>query len=30
MILHAFVKKTEQTPSHALETARARLKQVKT
>jgi phage-related protein len=29
VILHAFVKKTEQTPPRELETARARLKEVK-
>lgn len=30
VILHAFVKKTEQTPARELEMARARLKEVKT
>ena len=29
VILHAFIKKTEQTPARELETARARLKEVK-
>ena len=29
VILHAFTKKTEQTPQRELETARARLKEVK-
>ena len=29
VILHGFIKKTEQTPAHDLEIARARLKQVK-
>jgi phage-related protein len=29
VILHAFIKKTEQTPQRELETARARLKEVK-
>ena len=29
VILHVFVKKTEQTPARELETARARLKEVK-
>jgi phage-related protein len=29
VILHAFVKKTEQTPKRELDTARARLKEVK-
>ena len=29
VILHAFIKKAEQTPSHELETARTRLKHVK-
>ena len=29
VILHAIVKKTEKTPAHDLETARARLKEVK-
>ncbi|MCK9365905.1 MAG: type II toxin-antitoxin system RelE/ParE family toxin [Metallibacterium scheffleri] len=30
VILHAFIKKTEQTPSRELETARARLREIKT
>ncbi len=30
VILHAYIKKTEQTPARELETARARLKEVKT
>ncbi|MGH8041291.1 MAG: type II toxin-antitoxin system RelE/ParE family toxin [Rudaea sp.] len=30
LILHAFIKKTEQTPKRELDTARARLKEVKT
>ena len=30
LILHAFIKKSEQTPARELETARARLKEVKT
>ncbi|MHB8569026.1 MAG: type II toxin-antitoxin system RelE/ParE family toxin [Metallibacterium sp.] len=30
VILHAFIKKTEQTPARELETARARLREVKT
>jgi len=29
VILHAFIKKTEQTPQRELETARARLKEMK-
>ena len=29
LILHAFIKKSEQTPARELETARARLKKVK-
>ncbi len=29
LILHAFIKKSEQTPARELETARARLKEVK-
>ena len=29
VILHAFIKKTEQTPARELETARTRLKEVK-
>lgn len=29
VILHAFIKKTEQTPQRELDTARARLKEVK-
>ena len=30
LILHAFIKKSEQTPARELETARARLREVKT
>lgn len=30
MILHAFIKKTEQTPQRELETARARQREIKT
>ncbi|EQD66292.1 protein containing DUF891 [mine drainage metagenome] len=30
VILHAFIKKSEQTPARELETARARLKEIKT
>ena len=30
VILHAFIKKSEQTPARELETARARLREVKT
>ena len=30
VILHAFIKKSEQTPTRELETARARLREVKT
>lgn len=30
VILHAFIKKTEQTPMRDLETAHARLKEIKT